>query len=244
MENNRYNNSKIYKLVDQVNGYFYIGSTCNPLSKRLYWHKNDAKKQSRQNTKVYKYFNEIGWDNVKIVLIQENYLDNKDQLLREEDSIIQMYLHDEKCLNCNRSFVSLTEHHEKRKQYDQNHKEEIKTYKQKYYDKNKNEINSKSKMYYEINKKDILEKQKDFYQANKENVLLRQKSYIETHIQQRKEKLKEWYEKNREKVREYKTKEVKCLCGALFTISHKSRHERTKRHQAFIHDEKQTAETI
>ena len=107
MENNRYNNGKIYKLVDQVNGYFYIGSTCNPLSKRLSWHKQNAKKQTFQNIKVYKHFNSIGWKNVKIVLIQEHYLDNKEQLLREEDNIIQMYLHDEKCLNSIRAFTGL-----------------------------------------------------------------------------------------------------------------------------------------
>ena len=35
MEDNRYTNGRIYKLVDTANGYFYIGSTCNPLTKRV-----------------------------------------------------------------------------------------------------------------------------------------------------------------------------------------------------------------
>ena len=117
MENNRYNNSSIYKMQDQVNGYFYIGSLCYPLSKRLYWHKQNAKQRPEQ--KAYKYFNSIGWDNVKIVLIEEHYLDNKQQLLREEDKVIQMYIHDEKCLNSYRAFVAPEEAQETHKIYNE-----------------------------------------------------------------------------------------------------------------------------
>ena len=40
---NRYENGKIYKLIDQESEYFYIGSTCDTLSKRLYRHKAAAK---------------------------------------------------------------------------------------------------------------------------------------------------------------------------------------------------------
>ena len=75
MENNRYNNSKVYKLIDTVNQYFYIGSTCLPLSKRLYDHKKLSLKEP--DRKIYKYLNQIGWDNVKIILHQQLYLDNK-----------------------------------------------------------------------------------------------------------------------------------------------------------------------
>ena len=39
VEYNRYNNSKIYKLVNSVDDAFYIGSTTAQLSKRLSWHK-------------------------------------------------------------------------------------------------------------------------------------------------------------------------------------------------------------
>ena len=55
MENNRYNNTKIYKLYEVTKGYFYIGSTCSTLSKRLSEHKHVAIRQPE--TKVYKCFN-------------------------------------------------------------------------------------------------------------------------------------------------------------------------------------------
>ena len=122
MENNRYNNGKIYKLVDQENGYFYIGSTCDTLVKRLYHHKHTATRHPER--KVYKYFNNYGWDNVKIILIEEHYLDNKEQLLREENKIIEMYLQDEKCLNSVRPIVSIEEKLEHQRKLNKKYYEE------------------------------------------------------------------------------------------------------------------------
>ena len=94
---NRYENSKIYKLFDPNTEYFYIGSTCDTLSKRFNRHKTVAK--SKPHIKVYVCFNEVGWENVKIVLMQELYLENKEQLLRAENDAIEAHIHDSKCLN-------------------------------------------------------------------------------------------------------------------------------------------------
>ena len=118
MENNRYNNGKVYKLVDQLNGYFYIGSTCDTLVKRFYQHKHTAVRHPER--KVYKHFSTVGWDNVKIVLLEEHFLDNKEQLLREENKVIEMYLHDEKCLNSLRSLVPTEEKLEHQRESNKN----------------------------------------------------------------------------------------------------------------------------
>lgn len=216
MENNRYNNSKIYKMVDQVNGYFYIGSTCNPLSKRLYRHKCDAKKHPEQ--KNYKYFNEIGFDNVKIVLIEEHYLENREQLIREEDKVIQMYLHDEKCLNSIRAFVTPEEarakYGEQRKIRYQEHKEEELATNKKYRDLNRDAIIQQKRMAYKNNRTELLEQQKKYY-----------KDHID-------------------EIHERRNKQLLCACGEAYSYSNKKRHERCKKHQAFLNDEKRTAETI
>ena len=104
---NRYVHSKLYKLVDQVEGYFYIGSTaCQTLSKRLMWHKQDSSKPKFKKTKKYAHFNSIGWCNVKIILISEHQFQNKMELLREEDKLIQEHRDDPKCLNLLRAFMS------------------------------------------------------------------------------------------------------------------------------------------
>ena len=40
----------------------------------------------------------------KNILIQELYLDNKDELLRAENDAIVAHIHDEKCLNSNKAW--------------------------------------------------------------------------------------------------------------------------------------------
>ena len=56
--------------------------------------------------KVYKYFNSIKWENVDIILIEEHWLETREQLLREEDRVICMHKQDERCLNSFRSFMT------------------------------------------------------------------------------------------------------------------------------------------
>ena len=117
-QNNRYNYSKIYKLVERETNSFYIGSTTSTLSKRLHEHKMDAVRQPERP--VYKYLNSLGWDKVEIILINEHILNSKDELRREEDAVIQQFINDELCLNSCRAFKTLTEKEEYWKQWHHN----------------------------------------------------------------------------------------------------------------------------
>ena len=114
-----------------------MGNTCTSLSTRLHTQK-DSKTQSER--KVYKHFNNIGWSHVKIILINEYYLDNKDQLLREEDNYIQMNKNDKCCLNSSRAFLSEEEKKEYHKQYLEENKEQRKEQRKKYLEENKEQI--------------------------------------------------------------------------------------------------------
>ena len=78
---NRYANGTIYKLVNDVDKEIYIGSTCLPLSKCIYSHKKHAKKE---NSKLYKHLNTVGWDAVKIILIESFPCENKMELTKRE----------------------------------------------------------------------------------------------------------------------------------------------------------------
>jgi len=78
----RYANAKIYKLVNNADNETYIGSSCLPLHKRFYGHKRDSKKHPEQ--KVYKHLNTIGWDEVKIILIESFPCENKMELEKRE----------------------------------------------------------------------------------------------------------------------------------------------------------------
>ena len=94
---NRYINGKIYNLIHPESGNFYIGSTCDKLCKRLYRHRDTAKREKAR--KVYMVFNELGWENIIIRLLQECPCESKEQLLRAEYNVIQKYINDPLCLN-------------------------------------------------------------------------------------------------------------------------------------------------
>ena len=99
----RYKSSKVYQLIDEQ-GYYYYGSTCLPLHKRLYIHKKLSKKYV--NRKIFTIFTYERFCNneIKIILVEEFILQNKSQLLREENKYIEKRLNDPRCLNCCFSF--------------------------------------------------------------------------------------------------------------------------------------------
>ena len=66
---NRYATSKVYKLIDE-DGYYYYGSTCLPLYKRMYLHRTTSK--IKPNRKIYIVFTHERFlkDEIKIVLVE------------------------------------------------------------------------------------------------------------------------------------------------------------------------------
>jgi group I intron endonuclease len=79
---NRYENGKIYKLVNDVDNEIYVGSTCLPLAKRLHIHRN--KSYERTSTLVYQHMNRIGRKNIKIILVEMFSCVNKLELEKRE----------------------------------------------------------------------------------------------------------------------------------------------------------------
>jgi Uri superfamily endonuclease len=166
-----YSNSKIYKL--QCNdGYFYIGSTCDELRKRLWGHKKTSK--TKNHIKVYKHINSIGWDNVSIILIESFECNNKDELRKKEDEYIQKELNNELCLNSQRAY--LTE--EETKEYDKN------LMRIKRQDSN---YTNKEKEYYQNNKEQIRERQKE-YESSPEYKQKKKQYYREYRLKKKQEK--------------------------------------------------------
>lgn len=169
-ESNKYNHSKLYKLLC-IDNYYYIGCTTNSLSKRLGGHKVRSKK--RPECRVYNHINKINWDNVKIVLISEHCFDNREQLLREETKLIAEHKDDPFCLNINRSKITEEERKINCKDYKINHKDEIKEW---------------GKKYRECNNENIKQKMKEYRERNKEKIALHNKEYRERNIDKLKEK--------------------------------------------------------
>jgi len=148
-----YSNGKIYKLQCE-DGYFYIGSTIQVLSQRLGTHKKQCKTET---SRIYQHINEIGWDKVRIVLIENVCCNNREELVKKEDEYIRQNRDDAFCLNMRVAFQTEEQKRDyqiekARRRWDEN-KENMKKvnaeYYKTYYQQNKEKIKERSKKYRE-----------------------------------------------------------------------------------------------
>lgn len=152
-----YKNSKIYRIVCNETGETYIGSTTQPLTKRLSKHKENFKYflQGKYSANLAS-FPIIERGNYDIVLIEEFPCENKSQLHARERYYI------ETCICVNKNIPSRTKQEyyidnkdvilEKRHKYNIEKKEQITEKFKKYYEKNKDEINRRRRDKYHLSK--------------------------------------------------------------------------------------------
>ena len=151
-----YGNGKVYRLVNNVDETFYIGSTCNPLHKRKNGHKRDAIKSPEQP--VYKHLNTIGWDNVEIILIESYPCNSKAELEARERYWIEFM---KPVLN------KVIPTRTPKERYQATPEKFIQRVKKRYVTKS-NEILQQKKKYYATKSNQLLQQQKKYYQENKE----------------------------------------------------------------------------
>jgi hypothetical protein len=93
---NKYNNGKIYKITNQTNDIYYIGSTYEKLTNRFNRHKNKYKIRYN-NGSVFTLFDIYGVNNCHIELIENYPCETKKQLhTRERHHILENIT---KCVN-------------------------------------------------------------------------------------------------------------------------------------------------
>lgn len=96
MENNKYNNSKIYKIVDIGYNEMYIGSTTKKLTERMANHR--CSYRANKNVGAIKIlFDKYGVENCKIELIENFPCNNKEELHKKEGEHIK----NNNCVNKN-----------------------------------------------------------------------------------------------------------------------------------------------
>ena len=210
---NKYNHGKIYKLVDNL-GFYYVGSTCSSLAKRLSEHRRKSKVYP--NRKVYKQI--TNWDDITIVLIVEVNVENKDLLVREENKHIDRT--DPFCLNSYKAFLTEDQKEHYNQQYRNENKEKLLQYMQQYYNENKEKIQQQHHEYYNENKEKIQQRHHEYNNKNKEKIQQQQHEY---------------YNANKEKWNQL----IKCVCGSEINIEHFKRHKRSQKHQQYIKDHEQ-----
>ena len=265
--NNLYHNSKVYKLQadDQ---YYYFGSTTQLLCYRLSDHKRSSRYE-KKGRKLYVVFTHDRFINgeIKIVLMEEFKLENRQQLLKEEDKYIQQHINDPLCLNSFRSIINYEErlklmrergklyremNKEKLKEYfklyNNTHKEHKKWYDILYNDTHKDKRKEYRKVFNNLHKEDLKIYRDTYYNKNKDIIKRKEK---ERYAKQEKIKcicgfiiLKKNYKRHQTSIQHKHILEngvdknsVVCPCGSVVTIQHKIRHEKTKKHQEFIKEQ-------
>ena len=94
---NMYSNGKLYRLVCD-DGHYYIGSTTNKLNYCLHGHKTNSKNEMKR-CRLYEHILTIGWDKVKIELIELYPCKSKEELTKKMKLIYKDYKDDFMCLN-------------------------------------------------------------------------------------------------------------------------------------------------
>ena len=119
-----YKNGKIYKIVSDLTDKIYIGSTCQPLCKRISKHRNNFKSFKEGKYGLNTSFEIIKLGNYFIVLIENVECDNKEQLFARERYYIE--LHKDNCVNKYIPTRSI-------KEWTDDNKADRKKYQEKYY---------------------------------------------------------------------------------------------------------------
>lgn len=229
MTENKYSRGKIYRLVNNVDDEFYIGSTCETLARRKAGHKKRAELKPERN--IYNHFNNIGWDNVCMVLIENYPCNSIEELKARERYWIEIL---KPSLNKQLPLRSKKEYYEK-------NKDKIKQYMTEYQEQNKDTLRKYKQEYRQQNKEQLSQKAKEWREKNKEHKTQMDKEYREKNKERKTQKDKEYYEKNKDKIKEYRCQKIKCECGCELQKNTLSNHKKTKKHQEWLSNQPSTS---
>ena len=152
-----YQNAKIYRIVCNISGKQYIGSTCEPrLCMRLAKHKADYKRYLKTNKRYITSYEILKNENHYIELIESCNCKSRDELHKIEGK----YIREMECVNKNipgrndeekiESKRNWYENNrvkilESKRIYDKNNKERKSKYAQKWHEANKDEVNENNR---------------------------------------------------------------------------------------------------
>ena len=212
---NKYQRSKIYKLVsDRINDIYY-GSTIEPyLANRLSGHRQCFRRWMNGKGTYISSYEIVKFDDCKIILVERFPCNTKDELRSRE----QYYIDNNECINKQKAYTGLSK----------------KEYEKQYYENNKEKIVENKKEYRENNKEKIQQQQKEYYENNKEKFTLYKNIYYNNNKTDILQKAKEYYVDNKEKyINRQKTKII-CDCGGRYTLQNKTNHINTHLHQDYL----------
>lgn len=147
-----YKNGKIYTIRSHQTDKIYIGSTTQPLSKRLSGHKGKYKCYLNGKDIYLTSFEILKFEDVYIELLEECPCDNKNQLFKREGELIRA---EPNCVNkvvAGRTDEQYRDHNrdkilEKKKEYYTNNTDKHMAYQKQYRELNRDKINANQRRY-------------------------------------------------------------------------------------------------
>ena len=237
MASKDFKNVKIYSIRNTEDDDIYVGSTTQPLSKRMSKHRCDVKGY-KQNRKLYAKMNELGIDSFYIELIEEYPCDNVEQLRKREGHFIRLMgtLNSLVAGQTDKEYKENSKERlsEAKKIYYQRHKEQLNAYHKEWYKENKEAQAEKNKVYREQNKDEIRQRKKEYHAKHKSEIQTKAREYYTAKRESVLEAVKQYRDNNKEVIRERKSVAMTCECGSCFRKNDKAKHERTQKHQNWL----------
>ena len=193
-----YLQEKIYKIVCNITGLIYIGSTVEQrLSRRLVEHRHQYNQYLKGEHNYISSFKVIDGGNYEILLIENYPCESSDELRRRE----RYFIESEECVNLNYPIRTKEDKREseKKRYYENIEKESLR--KKQFYAENKEKVDLRNKKWREENKEKESLRKKQFHAENKEMINLTRKK---------------WRTENKDKVieqrkNEYRNRRIKTL---------------------------------
>ena len=195
-----YQYGKIYRIVCMETGEVYIGSTTQPLPKRLAGHRIQCKAQHKIGSRKLTSFPIIERGNYRIYLYEDFPCETKAQLERREGELIMST----KCVNKTTPGVDF-----------KNNPEHRSAVKKRYRARNRDKYLAGCKDYYARNREKLLAGCKDYHARNRDKKLADMKAYRAKH---------------RDRLQAYAADRVKCECGAELTRRNMAQHRKSVKH--------------
>tara|TARA_R110002110_G_C13084476_1_gene684181 strand:+ start:30 stop:587 length:558 start_codon:yes stop_codon:yes gene_type:complete len=151
-----YQNSKVYKIINEKNEIIYIGSTAQKLCQRYQTHNHKS-------------------PNHKIILIENYPCNSREELCMREQQIIEEH---DNLINQIRAYRSEEQKKEYNKKYHEKYKENNKEYIQQYQKNNYENNKEKIKEHYENNKKEIKQTRKKYRENNRKEINKKQNEKV------------------------------------------------------------------
>ena len=167
-----YQNGKIYCIRNNIDDDIYVGSTTQPLSKRMAWHRDARNHNKKKHLKIYQKMSSVENQDIFIELLEEFPCDNVEQLRKREGE----YIRNMKPV-LNQRIEGRTveewrkENEDRLKERSRHYYENNKDQKKIYQERNKDRIKQQTKIYQDNNKDKIRERKKKYYEKNKDQFL-------------------------------------------------------------------------